>query len=46
MAAGTSPIIPELPIIRARGEGKQRATFFERSRPSLRVKVRGRSSAG
>jgi low temperature requirement protein LtrA len=23
------PIIPELPIIRARGEGEQRATFFE-----------------
>jgi low temperature requirement protein LtrA len=29
MAAGTSPIIPELPIIRTRGEGEQRATFFE-----------------
>jgi low temperature requirement protein LtrA len=25
----TSSIIPELPIIRARGEGEQRATFFE-----------------
>ena len=29
MAAATSPIIPELPIIRAQGEGEQRATFFE-----------------
>jgi low temperature requirement protein LtrA len=29
VAAGTSPIIPELPIIRTRGEGEQRATFFE-----------------
>jgi low temperature requirement protein LtrA len=29
VAAGTSPIIPELRIIRARGEGEQRATFFE-----------------
>jgi hypothetical protein len=27
--AATSPIIPELPIIRAQGEGDQRATFFE-----------------
>ena len=29
MATATSPIIPELPIIRAHGEGEQRATFFE-----------------
>ena len=29
MATAPSPIIPELPIIRARGEGEQRATFFE-----------------
>lgn len=29
VAAGTTPIIPELPIIRARGDGEQRATFFE-----------------
>jgi low temperature requirement protein LtrA len=29
VAAGTSPILPELPIMRARGEGEQRATFFE-----------------
>jgi low temperature requirement protein LtrA len=29
VAAGTSPIIPELPIIRAHGAGEQRATFFE-----------------
>ncbi len=29
MATATSPIIPELPIIRAQGEGEQRATFFE-----------------
>ena len=29
MAAGTSPIVPELPIIRTRREGEQRATFFE-----------------
>jgi low temperature requirement protein LtrA len=29
VAAGTSSIIPELPIIRARQEGEQRATFFE-----------------
>ena len=29
VAAGTSPIIPELPIIRADGAGEQRATFFE-----------------
>jgi low temperature requirement protein LtrA len=29
VAADTSPIIPELPIIRARGQGEQRATFFE-----------------
>jgi low temperature requirement protein LtrA len=29
VAATTSPIIPDLPIIRARGEGEQRATFFE-----------------
>src|SRR5829696_4842986 len=29
VAAGTTPIIPELPIIRAHGEGEQRATFFE-----------------
>ncbi len=27
--ASTSPIVPELPIIRARQEGEQRATFFE-----------------
>ncbi len=29
MAAATSSIIPELPIIRARGDGEQRATSFE-----------------
>jgi low temperature requirement protein LtrA len=29
VAATPSPIIPELPIIRAQGEGDQRATFFE-----------------
>jgi low temperature requirement protein LtrA len=29
VAAGTSPIIPELRIIRTHGEGEQRATFFE-----------------
>ena len=29
VAAGTSQVIPELPIIRTRGEGEQRATFFE-----------------
>ena len=29
VAAGASQIIPELPIIRSRGEGEQRATFFE-----------------
>jgi low temperature requirement protein LtrA len=29
VAAGTSSTIPELPIIRTRGEGEQRATFFE-----------------
>jgi low temperature requirement protein LtrA len=29
MAAGTSSIIPELPIIRSQREGEQRATFFE-----------------
>jgi hypothetical protein len=29
VAAGTSPIIPELRIIRSGGEGEQRATFFE-----------------
>jgi low temperature requirement protein LtrA len=29
VATATSPIIPELPIIRAHGEGEQRATFFE-----------------
>jgi low temperature requirement protein LtrA len=29
VAAGTSSMIPELPIIRTRGEGEQRATFFE-----------------
>ena len=29
MTTATSPIIPELPIIRAGGEGEQRATFFE-----------------
>ncbi len=29
MAAGTSSIVPELPIIRTRGAGEQRATFFE-----------------
>ncbi len=29
MAATPSPIIPELPIIRAGGDGEQRATFFE-----------------
>jgi hypothetical protein len=27
--ASTSPIVPELPIIRTRQEGEQRATFFE-----------------
>ena len=29
MTTATSPIIPELPIIRAQDEGEQRATFFE-----------------
>src|SRR3954447_12105672 len=29
VAAETSPIVPELPIIRARGEGEHRATSFE-----------------
>jgi low temperature requirement protein LtrA len=29
VATATRPIIPDLPIIRARGEGEQRATFFE-----------------
>src|ERR687897_937927 len=29
VAAGTSPIIPDLPVIRTRQEGEQRATFFE-----------------
>ncbi len=29
VAAGASPIIPDLPIIRTRQEGEQRATFFE-----------------
>jgi low temperature requirement protein LtrA len=29
VAAATRPIIPDLPIIRARGEGEQRATYFE-----------------
>jgi low temperature requirement protein LtrA len=29
VATTPSPIIPELPIIRAQGEGDQRATFFE-----------------
>jgi low temperature requirement protein LtrA len=29
VAAGTSPIIPDLPIMRRRQEGEQRATFFE-----------------
>src|SRR5918992_3933239 len=29
MAAGTSPIIPDLPITRTAQEGEQRATFFE-----------------
>src|SRR5215217_6865376 len=29
VAAGTSPIIPDLPIIRTGQEGEQRATFFE-----------------
>ena len=29
MAAGPSPIIPDLPIFRTRQEGEQRATFFE-----------------
>jgi low temperature requirement protein LtrA len=29
MAAGTSSIVPELPIIRSREPGEQRATFFE-----------------
>src|SRR5687767_6961802 len=29
VAAGTTPIIPDLPIIRARDAGEQRATFFE-----------------
>jgi low temperature requirement protein LtrA len=27
--AGATPIVPELPIIRTRAEGEQRATFFE-----------------
>ena len=26
---GATPIVPELPIMRTRGEGEQRATFFE-----------------
>jgi hypothetical protein len=26
---GAPPIVPQVPIIRARGEGEQRATFFE-----------------
>src|SRR5215212_11234760 len=29
VAAGTTPIIPELPIIRTRAEGEQRTTIFE-----------------
>src|ERR687892_920729 len=29
VSAGATPIVPELPIIRTRGEGEQRATFFE-----------------
>ena len=29
VAAGASQIIPDLPIIRTRAEGEQRATFFE-----------------
>jgi low temperature requirement protein LtrA len=29
VAAGTRPIIPDLPIMRTRQEGEQRATFFE-----------------
>ena len=29
VAAGPSQIIPELPVIRTRGDGEQRATFFE-----------------
>jgi low temperature requirement protein LtrA len=29
VATGASQIIPEMPMIRARGEGEQRATFFE-----------------
>jgi len=27
--SGATPIIPELPFFRTRGEGEQRATFFE-----------------
>ena len=27
--AGATPIVPELRVIRTRGEGEQRATFFE-----------------
>jgi low temperature requirement protein LtrA len=29
VSAGTTPIVPVLPIMRTRGEGEQRATFFE-----------------
>jgi low temperature requirement protein LtrA len=29
VSTGATPIVPELPVIRARGEGEQRATFFE-----------------
>ncbi|HEX8854409.1 MAG TPA: low temperature requirement protein A, partial [Thermoleophilaceae bacterium] len=29
MAAGAGQVIPELPIMRSRAEGEQRATFFE-----------------
>jgi hypothetical protein len=31
VATATSPIIPKLPIIRARGEGEQRVTIRSRS---------------
>jgi low temperature requirement protein LtrA len=29
VSTGATPIVPELPVIRSRGEGEQRATFFE-----------------
>ena len=29
VSTGATPIVPELPVIRTRGEGEQRATFFE-----------------